>query len=110
MIQLRIAERASLWVYALQKGPNHKLRALLVAKGIRGAEDALLDTLKESRADLGRASARTRLTEQSLRQLHARAPGRLLIVGRKFADEIGLRLDKVPASHRCVIVVQGRGR
>jgi hypothetical protein len=91
----------------LAKGNKYKLRALLVGKRMPGAEDALLDILRDARADLGEGFHSDVLTERSLRQLHQQAPGRLLIVGRKFADEVGLRLDEVPGSHRCVIVVQG---
>src|SRR5579885_3459593 len=47
------------------------------------------------------------LTEHSLHQLLRQSPGRLLIVGKKFADEVGLPLDEVPGGDRCVIVVQG---
>lgn len=91
----------------IAKGNRYKLRALLVAKRMPSAEDALLDTLQDVRADFGDGFHADVLTERSLRQLHKQAPGRLLIVGRKFADEVGLRLDEVPGSHRCVIVVQG---
>jgi len=91
----------------IAKGNRYKLRALLVAKRMPSAEDTLLDMLRDARADLGDGFHADVLTERSLRQLHKQAPGRLLIVGRKFADEVGLRLDEVPGSHRCVIVVQG---
>lgn len=91
----------------IAKGTRYKLRALLVAKRMPSAEDALLDMLRDARADLGDGFHADVLTERSLRQLHKQAPGRLLIVGRKFADEVGLLLDEVPGSHRCVIVVQG---
>ena len=63
--------------------------------------------LRDARADIGGGLHADVLTEPSLRQLHNQAPGRLLIVGREFADEVGLRLDEVPGSHRCVILVQG---
>ncbi len=59
------------------------------------------------RADMGEGFQADVLTERSLRQLLKQAPERLLIVGRKFANEVELPLDKAPASHRCVIVVQG---
>jgi hypothetical protein len=91
----------------IAKRNRYKLRALLVAKRMASAEDDLLDMLRDARADLGDGFHTDVLTERSLRQLHKQAPGRLLIVGRTFADEIGLRLDEVPGSHSCVIVVQG---
>ena len=47
------------------------------------------------------------LSERSLKQLFRQAPGRLLIVGKKFADEVRLPLDEAPEGDRCVIVVQG---
>ena len=56
------------------------------------------------RADMGEGFQADVLTERSLRQLLKQAPERLLIVGRKFANEVELPLDKAPASHRCVIV------
>ena len=70
-------------------------------------EDVLLDMLRDARADIGEGLHADVLTERSLHQLHMQAPGRLLIVGRKFAEEVGLRLDEVPGSHRCVILVHG---
>ena len=50
------------------------------------------------------------LSERSLDQLLQQSPGRLLIVGKKLADEIRLPLDEVPEGDRCVIVVQGAAR
>jgi hypothetical protein len=91
----------------IAKRNRYKLRALLVAKRMPSEEDVLFDMLRDARADLGDGFHADVLSELSLRQLHKQAPGRLLIVGRKFADEVGLRLDEVPGSHRCVIVVQG---
>jgi len=91
----------------IAKRNRHKLRALLLAKRTPNVEDALLNMLRDARTDLGDGFHADVLTERSLRQLHKQAPGRLLIVGRKFSDEVGLRLDEVPDSHRCVIVVQG---
>ena len=84
-----------------------KLRALLLAKRMPNVEDALLDMVRDVRANMGEGFHADVLTERSLRQLLKQAPGRLLIVGRKFADEVGLPLDEVPGSQRCVIVVQG---
>jgi len=91
----------------IAKRNRYRLRALLAAKRMASPEADLLDMLRDARADLGDGFHTDVLTERSLRQLHKQAPGRLLIVGRKFADEVGLRLDEVPGSHRCVIVVQG---
>jgi hypothetical protein len=91
----------------IAQGNKCKLRALLLANRMPNVENVLLDMLRDVRADMGEGFHADVLTERSLRQLLKQAPGRLLIVGRKFADEVGLALDEVPASHRCVIVVQG---
>ncbi len=91
----------------IAQGNKCKFRALLLAKRMPNVEDALLDMVRDARADMGEGFHADVLTERSLRQLLNQAPGRLLIVGRKFADEGGLSLDEVPGSHRCVIVVQG---
>jgi hypothetical protein len=88
-------------------GLRCKLRALLLAKRIPNVEDALFDMVRNARADMGEGFHADVLTGRSLRQLLKQAPGRLLIVGRKFADEVGLPLDEIPGNHRCVIVVQG---
>ena len=92
----------------IAQGNKCKLRALLLAKRMpENVEDVLLDMVRDARADMGEGFHADVLTERSLRQLLKQAPGRLLIVGRKFADEVGLPLDEVPGSHRCVILVQG---
>ena len=77
-----------------------------MAKRRPNEEDVLLDMVRNARADMGEAFHADVLTERSLRQLLRQAPGRLLIVGRKFADEVGLPLDEVPSLHRNVILVQ----
>lgn len=92
----------------IAQGNKCKLRALLLTKRMpKDAEDVLLDMARDARAEMGEGFHADVLTERSLRQLFKQAPGQLLIVGRKFADEVGLPLDEVPASHRCVILVQG---
>jgi hypothetical protein len=91
----------------IAKGNKCRLRALLLEKGMPTVEDALIDMVRDTRTDMGEGFHADVLTERSLRQLLKQAPGRLLIVGRKFADEVGLPLDEVPSSHRNVILVQG---
>ncbi len=91
----------------IAQGNKCKFRALLLAKRMPNVEDALLDMVRDARADMGEGFHADVLTERSLRQLLKQAPGRLLIVGRKFADKVGLPLDEVPGSHRCILVVQG---
>lgn len=84
-----------------------KLRALLVSGLAARAEDDLSDMVKGARLRLGRLFHSDVLSKRSLDQLFRQAPGRLLIVGRKFAEEVGLPLDEVPGGDRCVIVVHG---
>jgi hypothetical protein len=91
----------------IAKGYRCRLRALLVTNRTPNVEDVLLDMLRDARADIGEGLHADVLTERTLRQLHMQAQGQLLIVGKKFADEVGLRLDEVPGSHRRVILVQG---
>jgi hypothetical protein len=91
----------------IAQGNKCKLRALLLAKRMPNVEDVLPDMVRDARADMGEGFHADVLTERSLRQLLQQAPGRLLIVGRKFADKVGLPLDEVPGSHRCILVVQG---
>jgi len=84
-----------------------KLRALLVSHRPSQPEDDLLEILRDARAAMGKLFHSDVLTERSLRQLFKQTPGRLLIVGRKLAEEVGMPLDEVPGGDRCVIVVQG---
>lgn len=89
-----------------------KLRALLLSNDALSIsstqpESALVDMIHDSRARMGRLFHTDVLTKRSRQQLFRQAPGRLLIVGKKFADEIGLPLDEVPDGDRCLIVVQG---
>jgi len=86
-----------------------KLRMLLVSKRMQPHPEAdLVDMARAARAEMGASLFHSDvLTEHSLHQLFRQAPGRLLIVGRKFADEVGLPLDEVPSGDRYVIVVQG---
>ncbi len=84
-----------------------KLRALLVSHRPSNPEDDLLEMLRDARAAMGKLFHSDVLTERSLRQLFKQTPGRLLIVGRKLAEEVGMPLDEVPGGDRCVIVVQG---
>ncbi len=67
----------------------------------------MVDILRDARKKLGRRFHSDVLSERSLEQLLQQSPGRLLIVGKDFADEIRLPLDEVPEGDRCVIVVQG---
>jgi hypothetical protein len=85
-----------------------KLRALLVASDVvQQPDDDLLEMVREAREKTGRRFHSDVLTQRSLDQLFRQTPGRLLIVGKKFADEVGMPLDDVPGGGRCVIVVQG---
>lgn len=91
-----------------------KLRALLVSKGVdskaaKHPEADLVEMVRVARAGMGRLFHSDVLSERSLHQLFRQTPGRLLIVGRKFADEVRLPLDEAPGGDRCVIVVQGAG-
>ena len=89
-----------------------KLRALLVSNSVAHLHadlpDAeLVEMVRAARAGIGRLFHSDVLTQRSLNQLFKQTPGRLLIVGKKFADEVGLPLDEVPDGDRCVIVVDG---
>jgi hypothetical protein len=89
-----------------------RLRALLIshdelAISATQPDAALVDMIRDARARLGRLFHTDVLTQRSRQQLFRQSPGRLLIVGKRFADEIGLPLDEVPDGDRCVIVVQG---
>ena len=84
-----------------------RLHALLVANSVRQAEDEMVDIVRDVRKKLGRRFHSDVLSERSLEQLLQQSPGRLLIVGKRLADEIRLPLDEVPEGDRCVIVVQG---
>jgi hypothetical protein len=89
-----------------------RLRALLVSKSVAqpDGDDDLADMIRDARAAMKRQFHADVLTERSLRQLLRQAPGRLLIVGKKFADEVGMPLNEVPSGDRCVIVVHGADR
>jgi hypothetical protein len=93
----------------IARSNNAKLRALLVSNTVRQPEeeDDMVDILRDARKSLGRRFHSDVLSERSLEQLLQQSPGRLLIVGKKLADEIRLPLDEVPEGDRCVIVVQG---
>jgi hypothetical protein len=84
-----------------------QLSGLAVSDQMEHDENDLLDMLSKVRSRMGRLFHTDVLTERSLKQLFRQAPGRLLIVGKKFADEVHLPLDEAPGSGRCVIVVQG---
>jgi hypothetical protein len=89
-----------------------RLRALLIAHdelaiSATQPDAALVEMMRDARARLGSLFRSDVLTQRSRQQLFRQSPGRLLIVGKRFADEIGLPLDEVPDGDRCVIVVQG---
>lgn len=85
-----------------------KLRALLVSSRMpQQEEEGLVDLIRDARAKLGRLLHTDVLSERTLNRLLRQTPGRLLIVGRKVAEDVGLPLDEVPGGDRCVIVVQG---
>jgi hypothetical protein len=93
----------------ITRSSNAKLRALLVSSTVSqpDEQDDMADILRDARRSLGRRFHSDVLSERSLEQLLHQSPGRLLIVGKKLADEIRLPLDEVPEGDRCVIVVQG---
>lgn len=91
----------------ITRSNNAKLWALLVSNTVRQPEDDMVDILRDARKSLGRRFHSDVLSERSLEQLLHQSPGRLLIVGKKLADEIRLPLDEAPEGDRCVIVVQG---
>lgn len=94
----------------ITRSSNAKLRALLVPNTVSQPdeeEDDMVDILRDARRSLGRRFHSDVLSERTLEQLLHQSPGRLLIVGKKLADEIRLPLDEVPEGDRCVIVVQG---
>lgn len=91
----------------IARGRRAKLRALMVSGRVENTGDELLDMVHDARAKLGRQFHSDVLSERSLKQLFKQTPGRLLIVGKKFADEVAMPLDEVPGEDRCVIVVQG---
>jgi hypothetical protein len=91
--------RASLAIgVRIAKGNRCKLRALFLTKPTSNAEDVLLNMLRDARADIGGGLHADVLTERSLRQLHNQAPGRLLVVGRKFAEELDCAWTKSPVA------------
>jgi hypothetical protein len=93
----------------ITRSSNAKLRALLVSSTVSQPDepDDMTDLLRNARRGLGRRFHSDVLSERTLEQLLHQSPGRLLIVGKKLADEIRLPLDEVPEGDRCVIVVQG---
>ena len=84
-----------------------KVRALLVSNTLAQPEDDLVELIRTARKRMGRRFHSDVLSERTLDQLLNQSPGRLLIVGKKLADEIHLPLDEAPEGERCVIVVQG---
>jgi len=93
----------------ITRSSNAKLRALLVSSTVSqpDEQDDMADLLRDARRSLGRRVHSDVLSERTLEKLLHQTPGRLLIVGKKLADEIRLPLDEVPEGDRCVIVVQG---
>lgn len=96
----------------IARGNRSRLRALLIshdalAISATQPDAALVDMIRDARGRMGRFFNTDVLTRRSRQQLFRQSPGRLLIVGKRFADEIGLPLDEVPDGDRCVVVVQG---
>ena len=107
-IDAREDGRASLdLAVRIAKATGSSLRALLVRKRVSPREDDVVAMVRGARATMGGKLHTDVLTKRSLDQLLRQTPGRLLIVGRSLADELGLQLDEVPDGDRCVIVVQG---
>jgi hypothetical protein len=105
--------RAALEIGArIARSNRSRLRALLISNealaiSATQPDAALVEMIHDARARMGRLFHTDVLTGRSRQQLFRQSPGRLLIVGKRFADEIGLPLDEAPAGDRCVIVVQG---
>ena len=96
----------------IARNNRSRLRALLISNDALAIsatqpDAALVELIRDARARLGRLFNTDVLTQRSRQQLFRQSPGRLLIVGKRFADEIGLPLDEIPDGDRCVIVVQG---
>jgi hypothetical protein len=96
----------------IARNNRSSLRALLLSNDALAIsatqpDAALVDMIHDARVRMGRLFHSDVLTRRSRQQLFRQSPGRLLIVGKRFADEIGLPLDEVPDGDRCVIVVQG---
>jgi hypothetical protein len=96
----------------IARNNRSRLRALLIshdalAISATQPDAALVDIIRDARARLGGLFHTDVLTQRSRQQLFRQSPGRLLIVGKRFADEIGLPLDEALDGDRCVIVVQG---
>lgn len=105
--------RAALaWAVRVARKNKAKLRALVVSNSVAHADTDtdLIDMVSNAQASMGRLFHTDVLTERSLHRLLEQTPGRLLVVGRKFASEVGMPLDEVPGGDRCVLVVQGAGR
>jgi hypothetical protein len=96
----------------IARNNRSSLRALLLSNDALAIsatqpDAALVDMIHDARVRMGPLFHSDVLTRRSRQQLFRQSPGRLLIVGKRFADEIGLPLDEVPDGDRCVIVVQG---
>jgi hypothetical protein len=96
----------------IARSNRSRLRALLISNealaiSATQPDAALVEMIHDARARMGRLFHTDVLTHRSRQQLFRQSPGRLLIVGKRFADEIGLPLDEIPDGDRCVIVVQG---
>jgi len=96
----------------IARNNRSRLRALLISNealaiSATQPDAALVEMIRDARARMGRLFHTDVLTQRSRQQLFRQSPGRLLIVGKRFADEIGLPLDEAPDGERCVIVVQG---
>lgn len=96
----------------IARSNRSRLRALLISNealaiSATQPDAALVEMIRDARSRMGRLFQTDVLTQRSRQQLFRQSPGRLLIVGKRFADEIGLPLDETPDGDRCVIVVQG---
>jgi hypothetical protein len=96
----------------IARSNRSRLRALLISNDALAIsatqpDAALIEMIRDARVRMGRLFRTDVLTGRSRQQLFRQSPGRLLIVGKRFADEIGLPLDEAPDGDRCVIVVQG---
>lgn len=93
----------------ITRSSNAKMRALLVSSTVSqpAEQDEVADLLRDARRSLGRRFHSDVLSERSIEGLLHQTPGRLLIVGKKLADEIRLPLGEAPGADRCMIVVQG---
>jgi len=110
-VDTRADGRASLdLALRIARNNQRSLFALLVKKRMPQHEDELADMVSAARRGMNGRMHADVLSKRSLNQLMAQTPGRLLIVPRNLADELGLQLHEAPQGGRNLVVVQGAER